>query len=1067
MASFYGAHRPPPSVPRTDFGPAPPGYIPGIGRGAVGFTTRSDIGPAKPMQEEQVVGRSRVLPIPPLPLGYGARQGIPTVAPPPSALLPPPPSSIPSSSSSPSPTPLTSSSTTPSLNPSSSTSDTPTTAAEAKSDALDAAKYSDSNYDAFSGYAESLFAGGEYDAEDKEADAIYDAIDRRVDSRRKRRREEKEAEMAKKEQPPQARISSTFIDLKRSLAGVSETEWAAIPESLDHSRHNALLKQQTQKERFTPMPDSIIVGATAAINAASSKHSALSTAVDASLSTPLTSAVSALTPDLTSIGRARDKMLGLKLDRVSDSVGGQTVVDPKGYMTELQSVKVNSAAEVSDIKKARMLLQSVIDSNPALASGYIGLSRLEKDTGRMKEAREAIMLGCERCSHSEDVWIEAALLHPGKQGRAIVAKAIEHLPTSIPLWTLASRLEDKVEDKKVVLRRALELIPNSIGLWKAAIEMEDEAGARVLLSRAVELVPESVDMWLAFARLSSYEEARAILNRARRAVPTDSSIWITAAKLEEANGKGAGVGVIIEKAVKSLQAYEVRMEREVWLNEAEMAERSGAVDTCRAIVNATLGLGVDELDRKNTWTTDAEGYEAKGAYHTARAIHQQLLAAFPAKKSLWVRAVQFEKARGTKTELLDLLQRGVQQCPSSELLWLMYAKEEWTAGRVEEARAILERAHQQNSGSEEIWMAAMKIEFECHELERARALLAHARLQCHTARVWMKSAKLERVLKEDQRERELLDEGLKQWPDAWKLHLMKAQWLQRAHDVQGTREAYKQAIRHCPHVAVLYVQYATFEMSLINQPIAPPLPTPDGFTPPPPPPVSASSALSKARAILESGRLKVPKNPLLWLTSIRIEASPTSSSPSPSPSPSSSSASSHVLAKALQDCPTSGLLHAYAILHSPPPQRKSLSYDALKRCTDDVHVFEAVARLLWVDGKVAKAREWFERGVKVGGGYGDVWVWWYRMEMDAAGGGGETAAEVKRRCVERDPSHGERWTRVSKDDRYVSAKAGEVLQVAARLIDEIVPGERRLAMVTTGKVKKEGGVAATNGAAQA
>jgi len=32
--------------PRTDFGPPPPGYIPGIGRGATGFTTRSDIGPA-------------------------------------------------------------------------------------------------------------------------------------------------------------------------------------------------------------------------------------------------------------------------------------------------------------------------------------------------------------------------------------------------------------------------------------------------------------------------------------------------------------------------------------------------------------------------------------------------------------------------------------------------------------------------------------------------------------------------------------------------------------------------------------------------------------------------------------------------------------------------------------------------------------------------------------------------------------------------------------------------------------------------------------------------------------
>ena len=31
----------------TEFGKPPPGYVPGLGRGAVGFTTRSDIGPAR------------------------------------------------------------------------------------------------------------------------------------------------------------------------------------------------------------------------------------------------------------------------------------------------------------------------------------------------------------------------------------------------------------------------------------------------------------------------------------------------------------------------------------------------------------------------------------------------------------------------------------------------------------------------------------------------------------------------------------------------------------------------------------------------------------------------------------------------------------------------------------------------------------------------------------------------------------------------------------------------------------------------------------------------------------
>jgi len=36
---------------RPNFGKPPPGYVAGLGRGATGFTTRSDIGPAR-----QVVG---------------------------------------------------------------------------------------------------------------------------------------------------------------------------------------------------------------------------------------------------------------------------------------------------------------------------------------------------------------------------------------------------------------------------------------------------------------------------------------------------------------------------------------------------------------------------------------------------------------------------------------------------------------------------------------------------------------------------------------------------------------------------------------------------------------------------------------------------------------------------------------------------------------------------------------------------------------------------------------------------------------------------------------------------
>ena len=50
----------------------------------------------------------------------------------------------------------------------------------------------------------------------------------------------------------------------------------------------------------------------------------------------------------------------------------------QGYLTDLNSMKVSSDAEISDIKKARLLLKSVTSTNPKHAPGWIAAARLEE-----------------------------------------------------------------------------------------------------------------------------------------------------------------------------------------------------------------------------------------------------------------------------------------------------------------------------------------------------------------------------------------------------------------------------------------------------------------------------------------------------------------------------------------------------------------------------------------------------------------------------------------------------------------------------------------------------------------
>lgn len=75
----------------------------------------------------------------------------------------------------------------------------------------------------------------------------------------------------------------------------------------------------------------------------------------------------------------------------------------------------------------------------------------------------------------------------------------------------------------------------------------------------------SVQLWLALARLETYENARKVLNKARENIPTDRHIWITAAKLEEANGNTQMVEKIIDRAITSLRANGVEINREQWI----------------------------------------------------------------------------------------------------------------------------------------------------------------------------------------------------------------------------------------------------------------------------------------------------------------------------------------------------------------------------------------------------------------------------------------------------------------------------------------------------------------------
>ena len=341
----------------------------------------------------------------------------------------------------------------------------------------------DADYDKFKGYeAISMPNNNTYDQDDDEADRVYAYVDKTMASRGKRKWSDN-GEGIEDRTRHKFSISDQFIDLKKNLGSLSAADWDSIPEVGDSSLKYS--QQRRFENVYVPLPDNIIKGTANRITGGSN----------------FSKTVQEDGGDDMTLSKTRSGGLIGELDNMSNRIGGQTMVDPRGYITSLDSMHANSVAEVSDIKKARVLLGSVTSTNPLHAPGWIAAARVEEVAGKMSVARKIVSEGCDKCPGSEDLWLENVRLNSDTDGKVILARAIKFIPTSVKLWLKAVDLEDTNDNKRSILRKALEMVPSSAALWKAAITLENAHDARIMLGRAVECVPESVEMWLALAKL--------------------------------------------------------------------------------------------------------------------------------------------------------------------------------------------------------------------------------------------------------------------------------------------------------------------------------------------------------------------------------------------------------------------------------------------------------------------------------------------------------------------------------------------------------------------------------------
>lgn len=213
----------------------------------------------------------------------------------------------------------------------------------------------------------------------------------------------------------------------------------------------------------------------------------------------------------------------------------------------------------------------------------------------------------------------------------------------------------------------------------------------------------------------------------------------------------------------------------------------------------------------------------------------------------------------------------------------------------------------------------------------------------------MKSAVFERQHGDLQTALSLLSTALKSFPKFPKLYMIQGQIHQGLKNYNAARASFSSGLKACPKEPVLWILASRLE--------------------------EADGKSIKARALLDKARVVNVGVDTLWAEACALEERAGGAAQAKS-----------VLSRGLKECRNSGLLWSMAIWAEPRPSRKARSADAIRACGNDPLLLCTVARLLWAERKIEKAREWFKRAISEAASkdmdVGDVWGWWLKFERE-------------------------------------------------------------------------------------
>jgi len=458
----------------------------------------------------------------------------------------------------------------------------------------------------------------------------------------------------------------------------------------------------------------------------------------------------------------------------------------------LENVRLNR----SDVKFAKIIVAEGVRLNSKSLKLWLKAVELEQEIFNKKRV---IRKALESLPTSSELWKEAINLEENIEDKIKISeKATELVPEDEELWLTLIELQPYAVAKST-LNKARKILPNNVNIWLTACKLEfinnptsdkvekmvkktfnecrdlsrDEWYRHAINFENMELsyittiivdVLLSQDENISYASLVSeadkYEENifvyKAILNFIVMKFPKKTVIWRRLIELYKVHFELSELYKIFENIIEILPKNPI-----FWLMYSKEVWKNGDINTAKTILSRAFQNLSSNAD---IWLALIKLQSVEKNYEEVNVLFQEAKVKVNNER-IWYKYVTFLRQVGSKNEAFDAIEEGLSTFPKCWKLYMQKAQLFKEQDDLSKARNIISIGTKTIPESVELWIYLSDLDYQLDNGTRARSDLDLALLKNPKSdKLWVAKLELEQKLQNTDQINVMLTKALKEFP---------------------------------------------------------------------------------------------------------------------------------------------------------------------------------------------------------------------------------------------------------------------------------------------------------------